>query len=491
LAWQLAESGIMVPVGGSPVQVTADDQALLVLPQTTQNPGNDAKADPSDFYLEVTYTVGNITETIPAYFNDINKLTPDNNQGLTFEMGRQYAINVSITATGLSFGLVVKIWDEPPATQFVVNFDANGGTGAATEDLLLWEAGVPYDITVPNNPYYGPLDVYYFLGWSTDPDGIKKSKSTGTLYLPGETISGVTGSMTLYAQWSKPHQTTLDFAFTGMPQFVGIVRNGNFRLEAWGAAGGSQYNQTDYTSGRGGYAAGTLNLLIGDILYVYAGGKGTYVPPETKASNPGGWNGGGPSYKWGGSHYHHASGGGATDFRLINGTWDNSEGLHSRFLVAGGGGAIADYDYNNSNGYAYGGGETGGSTRLNTSNSMGGTQIAGGEGGERGGWGKGISGSFGAGGYLIGDQNCCAGGGGGWYGGGNGPSGGGGGSGFTYTGQEVTTPSAYQVTLKYILSNTSSINGISSMPDYTKTDGLPYMTGNTGDGYARITYLGQ
>jgi hypothetical protein len=114
LAWQLAGSGVMVPKGGSTVQVTADDQSLLVLPPTTRNKNNDAIVDNGDFYLEVAYTVGNITETIQAPFADINNRaqTPGKDEGLTFEMGRQYALTLVFTAETLTFDVSVDDWGQ-------------------------------------------------------------------------------------------------------------------------------------------------------------------------------------------------------------------------------------------------------------------------------------------------------------------------------------------------------------------------------------------
>jgi hypothetical protein len=45
---------------------------------------------------------------------------------------------------------------------------------------------------------------------------------------------------------------------------------GTYKLECWGAQGGS-YNTT-YVGGKGGYSYGTLTLTEDTILYLYAGG---------------------------------------------------------------------------------------------------------------------------------------------------------------------------------------------------------------------------
>jgi hypothetical protein len=521
LAWQLAESGVMVPVGGSPVQVTADDQALLVLPQTTQNTGNDAKVNDGDFYLEVIYTVGNITDTIQAAFNDINKLAQTNNEGLTFEMGRQYAINVSITATGLSFSLDVNNWDEPPATQFVVNFDANGGTGAATEDLLLWEAGVPYDITAPNNPYHSPQGGYTFIDWTTNAD------ATGDHYVPGETIVSIYAGMTLYAQWARKPASPIitDFTYSGEAKTFVAPQDGYYQLEAWGAQGGST---SQYAGGNGGYCKGIIYLKKNQTLYVYVGGKGKDI-----VGSPGGWNGGGEGSPSGWNDTMRP-GGGATDFRLVPAdandatAWKNEQSLNSRILVAAAGGG-GDGGRWGSSLYIKPGGYGGGLIGQSINRQEGGTQI-------KGGTATGSNsdpGYFGRGGTGY---SCKSGGGGGYYGGsagyevsgqGGGPGGGGSsfisgftgcvaidpadvtndprtqdaGTGFAKTALNFSSAVFAQIFTwkegkEIAFTNTVMIDGagyewkdgvkagtVGTMPN---PDG-DTMTGNSGNGYARIT----
>jgi hypothetical protein len=351
LAWQLAESGLMVPVGGNAVQVTADDQALLVLPQTTQNIDNDDVAQDGDFFLEVAYTVGNISETIQVPFTDVYKLAPASNEGVTFEMGRQYLIGVIITATGLRFSLDVQSWDEPEAMQFAVIYDDNmrrqiGHTVWATEQNYK-VAGADLFTTPPATD----MSIY---SWNTKKDG------SGTAYLPGADIT-VTDDMTLYAMWRR------DFTYINSVRELTINEPGNYRFEAWGAASGVPLNNADADGIiPGGYTAGTITLKTEQVIYVCTGQKGQFM--DKGVPSTGTWNGGGKAGMIGdvnNSHISGCEGGGATDFRLYNNNlsvWDDATGLNSRILVAGGAGgprALGAPEY------SYGGGVIGGKATEN------------------------------------------------------------------------------------------------------------------------------
>ncbi len=128
-----------------------------------------------------------------------------------------------------------------------------------------------------------------------------------------------------------------EFNYTGSPQTFDVPTSDIYRIECWGAAGGDSSNPvgsnrtSPSTAGRGAYTSGDITLDSSATLYVYVGGAGVY----STTSKAGGWNGGG---KNGGGSAGSGSGGGATDVRLINGTWNNLESLQSRIMVAAGGG---------------------------------------------------------------------------------------------------------------------------------------------------------
>jgi len=275
-----------------------------------------------------------------------------------------------------------------------------------------------------------------------------------------------------------------DFRYTGGAQTYVVPKSGYYKLETWGASGGSY--STTYTGGKGGYSTGIVYLNEGQILYVYVGGQGTGATGITK----GGYNGGGDSS--GRTNYKTYSGGGATDIRLVDGAWNDSASLLSRFIVAGGGGSGAWNGTYGGTGGAGGGltGIAGTSTYANSVIGKGGTQTSGGthtvcSGNQNGSFGIGGNGS------TI-SSDCMSGaGGGGWYGGASGSTSGGGaggGSGFVLTKETSSNvPVNYSVSSSYYLEYAETKAGNLVIPDYT---GTGTMTGNSGNGYAKISFVG-
>lgn len=232
----------------------------------------------------------------------------------------------------------------------------------------------------------------------------------------------------------------LNYAYTGAVQSVTLPK-GVYKLEVWGAQGGSY--GTNSTGGNGGYSIGIITLTAETVLYIYVGGQGTYST-TSGSFVAGGFNGGGKAgYRYGGS------GGGASDIRI------GTDSLYSRVIVAGGGGG--GWGYSNYNG-GVGGGISGGQGSGYSSSYLAGagTQTAGGA-------GKGYRSSSSY-----------------YYRGGGGA---GGGSGFVWTGSNA--PSGYLLGSEYYLTDASTIAGNASMPS---TSGGTE-TGHTGNGYARITAI--
>ena len=101
--------------------------------------------------------------------------------------------------------------------------------------------------------------------------------------------------------------------YNGDVQTYTIPRTGTYTLEAWGAKGG---DGSDESKGAvGGYAKARFKFSIGDVLYIYVGGKGgnqtSYV------GGAGGWNGGGRGGD-GNEHNGGGGGGGATHIAVSN-----------------------------------------------------------------------------------------------------------------------------------------------------------------------------
>ena len=109
--------------------------------------------------------------------------------------------------------------------------------------------------------------------------------------------------------------TKLNFSFTGTSQVI-ILPPGIYQFECWGAQG---CVSSSNVGGKGAYVSGVLKNRVIRSFYLFVGqyGKSSYSQHV--------FNGGGPG---------QATGGGATDIRLKNGTWDNFESLKSRMIVA-------------------------------------------------------------------------------------------------------------------------------------------------------------
>lgn len=111
-----------------------------------------------------------------------------------------------------------------------------------------------------------------------------------------------------------------------------VLQPGRYKLEAWGAQGGS--HNSEYQGGYGGYTTGTIDLRTETTLY--------YVVGKSPTSQSGGFNGGG----WGGVFrgnictFTSFGGGGATHIGLKPGGLETFSGDYATklLIVAGGGG---------------------------------------------------------------------------------------------------------------------------------------------------------
>lgn len=259
-----------------------------------------------------------------------------------------------------------------------------------------------------------------------------------------------------------------DYKCTTEEQTFTAPYSGYYKLEVWGAEGGNDSAK----GGKGGYSSGTAYLTQGQTLFVYVGQKGG----SAKTKSGGGWNGGGDAGISGSS----GGGGGMTHIStksnpVNNGAATNETNKRGKtpywdpagtVIVAGGGG---------------GGGNSGG-TRDQLIGGYGGGETAG-----KGGAGEAASNTQ-VTGYMQGygenryDEKFYDGGGAGagWYGGkvaASGDVGGGGGTG--YVADKIG---------QYSITHGQTIAGNEDVP---KTDGSGNEIGHTGDGYARITFVGE
>ena len=314
-------------------------------------------------------------------------------------------------------------------------------------------------------------------------------------------------------------ETVFNFDYTGDEQTFNAPISGTYKIELWGASGG---NIDKYIGGKGGYTKGEIKLEKDNKFYIYVGGAGS----DTDYS--GSYNGGGIISD--GQITFGRNGGGATDIRLVNGSWDNFNSLKSRIMVAAGGGGANFRNVDVSYGEWYGagnGGAGGGLIGINGESpaethtdpttgkaygwnyGTGGTQTSGGtqmhndttlE------YGESYTGKFGS---ALQNQNQ-SGAGSGYYGGGSvGHGGAGGGSSFisghngcnavkeestedniVHTGQSIHY-SGYYFTDTFMIDGngyqwTNQKEGYIGMPSHSDDS---IITGNTGNGYARITLI--
>ena len=286
-----------------------------------------------------------------------------------------------------------------------------------------------------------------------------------------------------------------NFDYTGNVVCAYLQKTGYYKLEVWGAQGG--YNNYN-TGGRGGYSYGNIYTSGLSSLYIVVG-------QFQQLNMNGTYNGGGGTDNSGNPY----PGGGATHISVYNcGQLRNCSSYKSNILiVAGGGGGTGTFSTTNQyltynefggsgGGYIGGLGNRGGSYNSKTRISTGGSQTEPGYNivsdestynARRGG--------FGYGGTGLGQDG--GGGGGGWYGGGGSyGANAGGGSGYIGNSLLLQNKGMYQHDNGYTVSYSSHSRCSNSTAAATKTTCTSSAghavanAANTGNGYAKITYLG-
>lgn len=141
-----------------------------------------------------------------------------------------------------------------------------------------------------------------------------------------------TTTYTILVKYSEntSDEDTYEFSYTGDYKEFIAPYTGYYKIECWGAQGGSYSG----TGGKGAYTAGNLYLTKDQKIYVYVGQSGGNLQTST-------YNGGGLA----GELYNGRSGGGSTDIRLSPGDWNDFESLKSRIMVAAGGGGSMGPSY--------------------------------------------------------------------------------------------------------------------------------------------------
>ncbi len=301
--------------------------------------------------------------------------------------------------------------------------------------------------------YYNNLDI---------DQSVDKGKSFSyEIYIKGASTTEYIGSLV--------------YDYTGTEQTFTAMFDGLYRLEVWGAQGGSATSTCD--GGSGGYSRSEILLLKNSVLYVNVGGTANC---STDTLISGGYNGG-ASAKAVSNKYTMCAGGGATSIAKNSGElYTLQDSLDQLLIVAGGGGGSGFYSNNNTCAPGGSGGGIEGAISINTCHDCGtrsgGNQLTGGT-------GRSGTGSFGKG--IGAETKAACGGGGGFYGGAGdtyewGASGGSG-----YIGNSLLTNK-----VMYCYNCSESADESTKTISTTCTNETP--TSNCSkkeNGYARITYI--
>ena len=359
-------------------------------------------------------------------------------------------IEGSVLKLGTKNSTLVANWVGTPVK---LNVDLDGGVSSINYNSEYYTRNT-LDLGTPTK------ENYLFLGWKL---------VSGDAVLSGNKLTFGLEDVSVKATRLKVVE---EYAYTSSEQTFTAPSSGYYKLEAWGAQGGS-YNSS-YYGGYGGYSTGIVFLNKNEQLKIYVG--------STAISPIGGYNGGGK----GSSYVGISGGGGATHIARVSGLLSTlSEKRDNILIVAGGGGgsfyeggtgaiggSAGGYLGNNGlyhiRGIPYGGSQTSGGTNADSSS---------------------ISGSFGQGGT---GPDFSAGGGAGFYGGAAGGTDrsdqgdygtGAGGSG--YIGNTLLTDKAmycYNCTASFG-TDTKTISTICTNAAATKN------CSKKGNGYAKISFV--
>ena len=495
---------------------------------STITEGNSSKAD----YL-FNITLGNRTNrqiVIPSYDSKIVdiKISNPNEFNMSYLLYLE-GVNSNLSIINISNNEASGVLNSKDNNLIKVFIQNNSGTDITTNirDIVGFETET---LDLPSNSTGINKDVYYkAIVKSNNNDygkvkpNIKLSTSKGTVkytLVPNTgyqyksntcngtvsnnilTISNITSNTTCEVVF-EPIQVSVNFDLSGgvvettytepKEHTYTVPYNGTYKLETWGAQGGTTIDGTP--GGYGGYSTGNINLNIGSMLYVNVGGAGGRSNAGASQNVAGGYNGGGSTGGQGCCGRSYGSGGGATHIATKSGILSSlSSSLSSIYIVSGGGGGayygenVGTYGLQGGSGGGYIGGDGVESTVADNQwcAGLGATQNRGGmvssncsqsanvDPGA-------ITGSFGQGG----SGNSSTGGGGGYYGGSRSghiaPAGGGSG----YIGNSLLTN-------KYMYCYNCTTSDVTDTKTYTTTNTSSTPISNyakSGNGAAKITLV--
>ncbi|MCI8588690.1 MAG: cadherin-like beta sandwich domain-containing protein, partial [Bacilli bacterium] len=278
---------------------------------------------------------------------------------------------------------------------------------------------------------------------------------------------------------------TYSYGYKNSIQTFTAPVTGYYRLETWGAQGGSYGS---YRGGYGAYATGVVFLNKNDTLYIVTGGQPGVA---SNSSIGGGYNGGGSARTQSGND-KAGGGGGATHIATRSGLLSSLNSYHSEVLIvsAGGGGGYYYPSFNSIGGE--GGGISGGVAPNGTCSGRtlikgsAATQTGAGSSNGCGGDYRSLRGGFG---YGHGGTNWQSGGGSGWFGGGSGMAHGGNG-GSSYIGNSRLLSRNGVTKAMYCYSCSASSTASTYTVSTTSVSSTPTSNAaKSGSGAAKISIL--
>lgn len=154
-------------------------------------------------------------------------------------------------------------------TRHTISFNANGGSGSMASREVIALDGMAAYVAMPDSSFGVPSSVYRFEGWNTAANG------SGTTYTKGQ-IVGITGNITLYAQWSGICKVTVSHSIGDSLPTYGSGDTGPMECYALWIDGVEQSDLGAFSNGARTYTL-PVGTPIGVIAAVSSGEGRSYI----------------------------------------------------------------------------------------------------------------------------------------------------------------------------------------------------------------------
>ena len=223
--------------------------------------------------------------------------------------------------------------------EHAIVWDFNGGiqkTGVTYPSRLGWGSTINLSGFTPER------EGFVFLGWTNGEEEFTGTEITANINPSHKDV------ISMKAKW-KLTNLEKNFEFTEASQSFVAPEAGYYKLEVWGAQGGSAKGGTGIYDGGGGlgsYSVGLTHLKANEKVYIYVGGGGNNMKLKGIEEKVGdSYNGGGRAtiQPWTGGPLYAGGGGGATHISKTD-TLLKDTNVSDLIIAAGGGGAGTSND---------------------------------------------------------------------------------------------------------------------------------------------------